>query len=59
MSQAIVDGEDVIFEGHPQGDCPCLPTSNGSASEQARVIYTIEADGQPLPAGNYQKYLKR
>ena len=52
MSQVIVDGEDVIFEGDiPNETAHVYQLLMEALSEQARVIYTIEVDGQ-TPAGS-------
>ena len=52
MSQVIVDGEDVIFEGDiPKETARVYQLLMEALSEQARVIYTIEVDGETPPGG--------
>ena len=52
MSQIIVDGEDVIFEGDiPQETSQVYNLLMQALSEQARVIYTIEVDDETPEGG--------
>jgi len=52
MSQVIVDGEDVIFDGDiPKETARVYQLLMEALSEQARVIYTIEVDGETPPGG--------
>ena len=60
MTQVIVDGEDVVFEGDiPKETAQVYQLLMEALSEQAKVIYTIEVDGKypeggELPA-TYEK----
>ena len=47
MTQVIVDGEDVVFEGDiPKETAQVYQLLMEALSEQAKVIYTIEVDGE-------------
>ena len=60
MSQVIVDGEDVIFEGDiPKETARVYQLLMEALSEQARVIYTIEVDGQPPPGGELPEVFEK
>ena len=52
VPQVIVDGEDVIFEGEiPKETSQVYQLLMQALSEQAKVIYTIEVDGETPEAG--------
>ena len=52
MSQVIVDGEDVVFEGEiPLETARVYQLLMEALSEQAKVIYTIEVNGEAITGG--------
>ena len=58
MKKVVVDGEEVIFEGDvPSETSRIYQLLMEALSEQARVIYSIEVDGEPATGDTFpEKY---
>ena len=54
MKKVVVDGEEVIFEGDvPSETSRIYQLLMEALSEQARVIYSIEVDGEPATGDSF------
>ena len=54
MKKVVVDGEEVIFEGDvPSETSRIYQLLMEALSEQARVIYSIEVDGEPATGDTF------
>ena len=57
MKKVVVDGEEVIFEGDvPSETSRIYQLLMEALSEQARVIYSIEVDGEPATETAFLKH---
>ena len=56
MKKVVVDGEGVIFGEMCPQKLPDISTLMEALSEQARVIYSIEVDGEPATGTPFLKH---